>query len=608
MYSTAPFLATPISSDLYLVQDPLTFRFDIVTRELFSFLQIRSAIPLVRGYHPTRKSEEGLDLPDSVVSLGAPVLTTLHDLIACGWLVSHERLLHDLRARREDEPAVNIGTVAIVTKNRLQCLMRCVESILKNRQRYGRTYRLLVSDDGDPANRAIVVSALRALAEKFDAPLYYAGHEERTRFTCALASASGINPALLTFAFRSDSGGGLSTHGANMNCVMAATIGETLLRCDDDIVWDGGPAPGATNDLVLGSVPDPTVIRYFASPEAVKRAVEWTDVDIAAIHEKALGRGLGNIVCDHRIGNVRCESITLRLWQALSRNSARARVSSLGLAGDCGLRSARDWLFAAGESQRHLFADGYEHARTTRQVILAATAMCLTEGRFFMNTACGFDNRSLCPPYLPVCRNSDGLFANVMHVCAQDAYFVHFPWVVLHDPPPRAFRPGDSRADATRVRASDLLISWINSAPIALGVGTDLNRLKSLGQYLKSLTELGSEFFNEHVRRSVLALHHLRIGRLAERWTDVADKAPDPWKQELHGQLEELGRALRSGGGEAPADLSHLKARPGMEDTCFRQIVSQFGDLLYEWPDIMHCAVELKEKGEEVASPITEMR
>ena len=580
-----------------------------MTQELYSSLQISSSIPLVPSQHSTGITEERTDLPGSVASLGVPVLTTMHDLITHGWLVSHDRFLDELRNRRRDEPAVHIGDVAIVTKNRPQCLTRCVESILRNRQRYGRTYRVLVSDDADdPAMRAVIVGTLRMLARDFDAPIYYAGYDERIRFTRALATASGISPRLLTFAFHSNSAGSLPTFGANLNTVLAATMGEALLCCDDDIVWAGAPAPGASDNLLLGSDADPTLIRYYADREAVQGALKWTDVDIAAVHERALGRPLADIVSDYQTGRVECKSMSPRLFQAVSRNSTRARVSSVGIAGDSGMWSPRDWLFVAGESQRLLFANGsYEHARTSRQIVRAATATSLTEGRFFMNAAAGFDNRSLCAPFLPIFRNMDGVFGSVMHVCAQDAAFVHFPWVVLHDPPTNnRFHRGDSRMDAACVRVSDLLISWINSAPIAFGAGTESSRLRSLGKHLKSLTELGSDLFNEHVRWTVLRLQHLRVRSLAARWTAVAAEAPEPWKEDLCGQLEELSRALRSGGDPATA-LADLKPRPGTENISFQQVVSQFGELLTEWPDIIQCAAELKACGGGVATLINEL-
>jgi len=610
MYSAAPFLTTPVSSELYLLQDPLTFKFDIVTQELLSLLQLNNPIPLVRSDRANPRAERPTASPGPVTSLGSPVLATLHDLITHGWLLRHDHLLDELRSGRRNDPEVPIATVAIVTKDRPQHLTRCVESVLKNRQRFGRKYRILVSDDSDdPAMRTVILGALRTLAREFDAPIYYAGYEERIRFTGALARASGISQALLTFAFRSSSSGNLPTFGANLNTVLAATWGEILLCCDDDIVWVGAPAPGATDDLVLGSRPDPTVIRYYPDRSGVEHALEWTDVDIAAVHEKALGRPLADIVGDHETCQVRCQGISQRLCQAVSRNSGRATVSSLGIAGDCGMWSPRNWLFETGESQRQLFANGsYEYASTTRQVVRAATATSLTDGLFFQNAASGLDNRSLCSPFLPVCRNMDGVFARVMHVCAQDAYFVHFPWVVLHDPPERSqFAPGASREHAARVRVSDILFSWIDSAPLAFGVGTESSRLRSLGKHLTSLTELGSDLFDDYVRWSVLRLQHLRVGRLAARWTAVAEGAPEVWKEDLCRQLEELSGALRSGGDRTPAELRDVKALSGAEDTSFRKIVSQFGELLSEWPDMMQCVAELKEYDEGPARPITEL-
>jgi hypothetical protein len=250
------------------------------------------------------------------------------------------------------------------------------------------------------------------------------------------------------------------------------------------------------------------------------------------------------------------------------------------------------------EERRELFeGGGHRHARFSRQVLLAASATSITDGQFFMNTACGLDNRHLCAPYLPVGRNSDGLFGTIMHACAEEAFFAHHPWVVLHDPPTRVWCPGDGKADAARVRVSDLLASWVNLAPLPSGTAEEGQRLTALGAYLKGLSELGAECLDAYVRTSVDRLNHLRMARLAARWNEFGETAPDSWKEDLQDQMEELGKAVRSGSSSVPSDL----ADSGIP---FRTVAARYADLLIHWPRLMQVSALLKRSDKGVASPV----
>src|SRR5687768_14551138 len=271
-----------------------------------------------------------------------------------------------------DERVVSIDTVVVTTRNRPASLKRCVQSILKNGAEYNRTHSLLVADDSDdPDARRANGAGLAALARQFDAPVRYLGRADRRRFVRALARRTGIDKALLDFAFLPAASGGVSTVGANRNAVLAATTGETVLSSDDDVVWQGAPTPSATSELVLGSVPDPTVIRFFADRRAVEDALQWRTADIAAAHEALLGRSLAELAIRHR-GPVRCANWPERLSRAASR--ARVRVTSLGIAGDSGMWSTRDYIFLRGESQLQSFAHAWSDGRAgpSREVVRAA--------------------------------------------------------------------------------------------------------------------------------------------------------------------------------------------------------------------------------------------
>jgi hypothetical protein len=263
-----------------------------------------------------------------VDAIGVPVLTTLQALIESGWLVSHALFLDELKQQAQHEPPPRTGTVAIVTRNRPRLLLRCIQSILENRRRYGRNYRILVSDDADDPRQGMeIAGALARLGSHYNAPIDYAGPAERGRFAAELAAAADVDPATIAFGFGSEPRGGLSTHGANMNSVLAETAGEIVLRCDDDIVCSVGPVPGAAPELVVGAPADPTAIRFFPDIDSVKASVKWEETDLASLHETVLGRTLGDVAADGRYRAVRIETLTARLRGAVARNRGRLRVA-----------------------------------------------------------------------------------------------------------------------------------------------------------------------------------------------------------------------------------------------------------------------------------------
>ena len=599
MHSAAPFIATRLSPALYLLQDPLGCRCDVVTHELLCVLRIRTPLPLVPD-PAVRSLPVGLpdNVPDSVRALDSTVLTTLEDLVGRGWLVPHERFLTQWASHGAAAPPPRIATVAVTTRNRPASLKRCVESILTNRALYGRTHGVLVADDSDaPDVRAANVTVLTSLARRFRAPVFYVGRTERHALVRALERRTGLSRALLEFAFLPAASCSVPTVGANRNAVLAATTGSSILSCDDDVVWAGARPPVSAADLVLGSIPDPTVIRFFADRQAVQTALQWRTADITAAHETTLGRSIGDLVVQHH-GRVRCTAFSERLCRAADRAAARVRVTSLGIAGDSGMSSTRDYVFLRGESQRHLFANGWIEGcpLPTREIVRAAEATTVTEGFQFMTTAVGFDNASLCMPFLPLFRNSDGVFAEVMRACAEDAYFAHIPWVLLHDPPePRKGGGLAPSEDAARTRASDVLIAWIRAAPMPSGAGTEADRLRALGEHLVWLSDSGTALFVHQLREMARALYRDRIAALAERWDACANIAPASWKENLCQQMAGLGRAVRSDVCPVPDECSTAGLVRGSAALSFQQVVKQFGRLLVEWPSIVEHASGLQE-------------
>jgi hypothetical protein len=84
-----------------------------------------------------------------------------------------------------------------------------------------------------------------------------------------------------------------------------------------------------------------------------------------------------------------------------------------------------------------------------------------------MGACCGVDNASMLPPFVSGCRNSDGIFGEMVLSCCEDLLFAFVPHAMLHAPVEvRHYRLGAVRTDGAVTRFSDLVLPAMQHAPL----------------------------------------------------------------------------------------------------------------------------------------------
>ena len=515
---------------------------------------------------------------------GEHEIGTVQSLFEHDWIMPGQRLLERLTSAGA-QPDVAITCVAIVTKNRLPLLRRCLVGILNNRRAWGRTYRLAVFDDSvDTHHRTATHGMIAQLAREYGAPIIYVDIEAKRRFIDAVASRVGIDRHVVEFGFL----GGADrepTYGANVNSFLMHVGGELALCLDDDVVCRVASAPGARLDtLHFSQESDPTEFRFYPTRQAALEAAGDEGIDIARVHETALGKDLGSLATGYEKDRVSA-TLSARLTRSLMLGKGTVATTWMGLAGDNAMGCPHDLLLLDDACLDGLAATmRSDQHNITRDVVRSSRETTVTCGGRFMKTVFGADRRTLLPPFMPRFRNSDGLFSVCAPLCLPHGYFAHLPFVIAHDPSEeRRWVREDLWQRAGTIRINDLLCGALYDALPLLGHTDDVaQRTVSLGRYCEMLGKQPYPVFRDFMRSQFVRVQHERLARLVER---LDTRRPSRWTGAIHRQIKRIEGALNEDS-FAPSDIQPRSSSSDEPLQRVHRLVREFGHLLAAWPEI----------------------
>lgn len=535
------------------------------------------------------------------------VTSQLATLAAAGLLISRRALLERCaRLATTDGAPAPIASVGVVTRDRLDSLQRALTSYIENGQHHARATDFVVVDDSErPDTRTSTRTMLAALRARHGVPILYAGREEKEQFVQALLDETPLAPDIVRFAVFGEVSCGPSI-GANRNALLLATVGERVFSADDDTVARLARAPDSSDALAFASGADPTEFRFFPDRAAALGAVSVVEADLLAIHEPLLGRSLASCIAAFRAGGEPdFDRMAPGMFHSLESGTGRVLVTMMGLVGDSGMGSPRYYLLLTGPSRARLVASetGYASAFTSREVVRAVPRPTISDVPLCMTGFVGLDNRVLLPPFFPVQRNSDGIFALTLRAGFPEGYLGFLPWTLLHAPPePRAFSDDALRRKTTGLTTADILISCIAGHEAGPGTLSDRERLRRLGRRLTALGSLEPGEFDEFLR-----LHLWRraaaYAAALETLLRVHGESPRFWADDVKRTLDTLRAALPKEDYAVPRDL--LAGRDADEARALtRRLVLKFGQLLEAWPEIVDAAKRLRARGHRPAQPV----
>lgn len=528
----------------------------------------------------------------------------LYEMVDRGLLVSQQEVLARARAAAEADAdtAPTLDRVAVITSDRPTSLATCLRSY---RERYGADIELIVFDDSaDAAARA----ENRRVAAKAAAGgrILYAGEDEKRQLVTELAARSGVEPDVVRAAV-TDFDGCTYHCGANRNAVLLDVAGGAVLLVDDDTTARASHPANAGDGLRLSSRYDPWSVHLFARVEDALDAADWRDTDLLAWHRRFLGRSpaacaFGPVASGEPLP-LDANGVALDLNEAdtalitaFSRGRGRVVATSAGVAGDSGMGLPFYFLWLQGAARERLLED-YESLRATRAVHRGADIATISNTQLFMAPHVAFDVRATIPPFPPVLRNSDGVFAELLKTCVPESYIAFLPWLVEHAPPePRAADFDQLLRSFAGARASDIIRDLARVYEPAPRVVDPTMRLRAFGRYLIALGAMPPADFDALVRYQIMAVVGRRIEGM-RRAIDQNSGEPERWAEDCAAMMTEGLRALTEDSlvvADIPGDTPDERHRR------FQRLLYRFGRVIDAWPTLLEAAIDLR-----VARPLT---
>lgn len=593
-YTAGDLVFFPLGTGTMLVHCRTTGRARAVAPEAADLLRRSAGFATLEDHARARCRELGLDGEHA-----SAVRAQLEELAEAGLMVAWREIA---AAAPSDAPAPPpITAIGLVTRNRLDVLLRAVASYAENAREHGREVEIVVTDDSPaPPARATTRTALGELGRRVGLRVLHGGLEEKAAFAAALARESGVGPAVIEFALFDPETCDV-TIGANHNALALATAGERVFSADDDTVCRLARMPGAAG-LALHAGPEPTEFHFFPHRAAALDALPAEAADLLALHEGLLGRRVADVVA---AALARGESVEIAppMLRAM-RGDGRVAVTLNALLGDSGMGSPRYYLGLEGPSRERLVRSEktYAWARATRELARGARATTVSDTSFCMGAFLALDHGQLLPPFFPVCRNSDGVFGVTVRAVREADYLGFLPWTLLHAP--REARRYDTEAPwrhGTGISTADLVITAIASFPPPPGETDGAARMRLLGGHLRRLAGLPWCDLDERIRLDRYRRAVLWASGLEERLR-AHGGAPPAWADDVRRALDHAGETLEAETYTVPRELA--AGRPPDDARALAQrLLRRYGELLEAWPVLTEAARRLRAREERLVRP-----
>jgi hypothetical protein len=536
---------------------------------------------------------------DALGSLGiggrgnSMIAGALQELNAQGFLISDSQFRNSLGSQKKRARA-GISSLSWCTRDRPEELKRSVGHYLKTAPAAGKAASMYVFDDSaEAAARTANRDALRGLSPS----IRYMGVEQKKAFAQQIAKAGdGIDPETISFALFGLPECGV-TIGANHNACLLATVGERMLSCDDDTLFDFVRSSGGATGVALSAVLDSTEYSFFKDENAMLQSVSPEHPNLLALHAEVLGSSVGECLA-RDAAQISLENCSAGMVHALMTEGGVVAATSVGVLGDSGLESERYLLMLPDASRERLLASEplYRAAAENRLMHRAAPRTTISGGAYFQAMCVALDNSLDLPPFFPLGRNCDGVFAQTLRSCFPDHYIAHLPWAIRHMPPGHRAGGHEQVVDfvlhLTEIM-NLLLVTFEGMSRDAAGS----DRLYEAAGFFQDLSSLGDADFLEYLRSRYMP-HLSRHVEYLDGLLQIYRGQPDFWARDVESHIVKLQDLPMAPDFCIPVDL-----RQGRADSeavgLTRQIVGVFGNLLEAWPEIRAAAFSLREEGKE---------
>lgn len=486
-----------------------------------------------------------------------------------------------------------IKCIGFPTCDRVDLLKRSITSYIENTLHFGRDCEFVVVDDSKAyQTRDAYRRILKDLSISYGVTIAYAGLEEKLVFIQRLAEIGNCPADVIKYACLGDSRYGVMTVGANRNTLLLHTVGDLVLSADDDTVCRVVALADSGTGVSLQTGGNPIQIRAYPNRDSALQATYAVNRNILEIHENWLAQDLRFCLSDTVFNqHLALERASPRLLRQIGQTSGRIALTLNGMVGDCGWDNPYYYLFQRPAIDR--FGETVEELSSThslsREVTQVAQQVTITEQvTSILTMTAGLDNTDLLPPFSPVGRGEEIVFATALSLL-DATYIVHLPWLLLHAPSgPRAFSPPQLFG-----------ISHNTLAPLCIRRSEQgleqpsTERLRDAGRSLIQVGQLSGNNFDEFVRFAMWNSMGPQIARLEEYLYTTKTTLPNFRSRQIHEYIaSSRERAL------GPVDKLYL-VEGGRKP--IQQLLVRMGQVLSWWPEIIMMARHLRQEGQRLA-------
>lgn len=470
-----------------------------------------------------------------------------------------------------------MATFAIPTCDRPDLLSKSVASVTRAITPESGTRRIIVLDDSRSlASQDAARRIVEAAQKDAPVPVEYWGREERRRLVRRIVAAdsTGIPERVITFALLgNDEAAGATGSGGSRNTALLLGAGGPVVSMDDDARFEfltlrgTRVSPGKPVESIRDHDFGPIYVQGpVDTPRRFGALTDPVDMDVAGWIVSAFG--------NNRPGT--------------DDNRCALRAVMTGIAGNRWYDRLEPPFHSRGAVRDVVYRSKRRYHRALRSgyALMQSNRYVATQVPFFVACCCGFDARTLLPPFPPdLIRSEDEVFLRFLKTMSRHNVIGHLPIMVRHDLAAR--RPDGFRAPGV----APLPITEVAKAIVADIVTTTFPH-----QGVEGLLETGKRMQE-------------RAGVSTADWLDYAHTV---WVRSRSGKVITLEQLLNQYN-ESPAywaeDVSQYIAALRLSvpnitnDSDREQILSlqrymdTLGELLTWWPDIWNVAAELQRVG-----------
>ena len=238
--------------------------------------------------------------------------------------------------------------------------------------------------------------------------------------------------------------------------------------------------------------------------------------------------------------------------------------------------------------------DLYKEAKINRLLLSYSENYLIRKKPHFVSMYSAFNNEEILPPFFPIARNQDGIFAAAMMACMPNSMIGQVPWVAKHQPfPARNYKKGE--ISNYRFKLNTLIVSLLNSYSKSeytnkkntenLNIGD--NRYKEVGEYLEKFANKNNDDFINFIQKYIstnIDKATLSLGKFLVSNNNYSEE----WQRDIRKYLLNAQEYKKSSQFGIPHELINENRSFSENIELTKSLISMYGKLLKHWPEIVN--------------------